>query len=366
MARSTTVAAISTTLLLAFVGAVASPAPTAAPAKRDPPLGVYAGPLAVADVDAFAAWLARPSVWAEDNTGSESWNNVAYPIWWLSGWGAWVKAKPGRRLILGIPIVPGPLDGSGPTAGDIDVGKPVSLERGAEGAYDRHYTQLSKALVEHGLGDTILRPGWEFNGDWYAWRAEGKAAAFAGYWRRIVKAMRAVPGTAGLHFCWNPSLGNQRMPAETAWPGDEFVDSIGLDVYDVSWIPDTYPWPASTSAAEVEARRTKAWEAWIRDAERGLGWWARFAAAHGKRLSIPEWGVCEGPDAHGGLDDARFVERMHEVVTDAGVEIAFHCYFDSKASDGRHELSPGAKGDRASAFPKASARFRELFRRADR
>jgi hypothetical protein len=353
-------------LALPLFSAVASSAPTAAPTRRDPPLGVYGGALGVADVDAFAAWLGRPSVWAEDNTGSESWNNVAYPIWWLSGWGAWAKGKPDRRLILGIPIVPGPLDGSGPTKGDIDVGKPVSLELGATGAYDHHYTRLARALVEHGLGNTILRLGWEFNGDWYAWRAEGKAAAFAAYWRRIVTAMRAVPGTEQLHFCWNPSLGNQRMPAESAWPGDEFVDFIGLDVYDVSWVPDTYPWPKGTTEADVEARRTKAWDLWIRTPERGLTWWARFAAAHGKKLAVPEWGVCEGPDDHGGLDDVRFVERMHDFVTDPAGGIAFHCYFDAKASDGRHELSPGGKGARESAFPRASARFRELFRRAER
>src|SRR5204863_9433904 len=116
-----------------------------------------------------------------------------------------------------------------------------------EGLYDGHLARLAKGLVAHGLEDTVLRPGWEFNGDWYAWRAKGKADAFAAYWRRIVRAMRAVPGTERLHFCWNPTVGDVAMPAETAWPGDEFVDSIVLDVYDVSWVADTYPWPAGTS-----------------------------------------------------------------------------------------------------------------------
>src|SRR5204863_524420 len=82
-----------------------------------------------------------------------------------------------------------------------------------------------------------------------------------------------------LHFCWNPTLGDQSMPAETAWPGDEFVDSVGLDVYDVSWLADTYPWPAGAGADEGEARRTRAWDG-ILKASRGLEFWKGFAAEH--------------------------------------------------------------------------------------
>jgi hypothetical protein len=220
--------------------------------------------------------------------------------------------------------------------------------------------------VEHGLGETILRLGWEFNGDWYAWRAKGKAEAFASYWRHVVRAMRAVPGTEKLHFCWNPSLGDQNMPAETAWPGDEFVDSVGLDVYDVSWIADTYPWPKETTADAIEARRTKAWNEWIDGASRGLRYWVRFAKAHKKPISVPEWGVCDGPDRHGGLDDVRFVERMRDFVSDPENGVAFHCYFDASAGDGHHSLSPGPKDAEATVFPLASRRFRELFRARDR
>ena len=347
------------------LGAPSAAVPADAP-RRDPPLGVYRGALAVAGVDAFAQWLGRPTVWAEDNTGSESWNNVADPVWWLSGWSKWVKAKPGRRLVLGIPIVPGPVDGGGPTDGDIDVGKPVSLELGAKGAYDHLYARLAKSLVAHGLSDTILRLGWEFNGDWYAWRAKGKAEAFAAYWRRIVTAMRAVPGTEKLHFCWNPSLGDQSMPAEAAWPGDDVVDSVGLDVYDVSWIADTYPWPDGASAEGIEARRTRTWDEWIDRASHGLRFWVQFARAHKRPLSIPEWGLAEGPDRHGGLDDVRFVERMTQFVTDPANDVSFHCYFDSRAPDGHHELSPGQPGSDGTIFPKAAARFLESFRRKDR
>jgi hypothetical protein len=47
--------------------------------------------------------------------------------------------------------------------------------------------------------------------------------------------------------------------------------------------------------------------------------------------------------------------------------VAFHCYFDVNNSDGgSHQLSPGPqKSDKreGTEFPRASARFRELFSR---
>ena len=50
-------------------------------------------------------------MWALDFVGSESWDNVGWPTWWLEIWGKWVNAQPGRRLILAVPILAGPPDG---------------------------------------------------------------------------------------------------------------------------------------------------------------------------------------------------------------------------------------------------------------
>ena len=82
-----------------------------------------------------------------------------------------------------------------------------SLRQGASGAYDQHFRQLAADLVAKGQGNAILRLGWEFNGDWYPWKAETDPAAFAEYWRRIHGVMRSVPGAQGLRFDWNPAIG---------------------------------------------------------------------------------------------------------------------------------------------------------------
>ena len=137
----------------------------AAPAG-EPALGTYHWPNGTVGVDAFAKWLGRPSVWALDFIGGESWDNVGWPTWWLETWGKWVAAQPGRRLVLGVPILAGPPDGSGPKQGSKGLGQPVSLESGARGDYNAYFHDLAENLVRSKLTDTILRPGWEFNGGW--------------------------------------------------------------------------------------------------------------------------------------------------------------------------------------------------------
>lgn len=333
----------------------------------EPPLAVYRGPNASAEVDGVARWLGRPAIWGEDFIGGESWDNVEWPTWWLEHWSGWQRQQAGRRLILGVPLLAGPPDRSGPTHGTKDLKVPVSLEKGAAGAYNHHFRQLAENLVKHGLADAILRPGWEFNGGWYAWAAKGKSAAFAEYWRQVVRTMRAVPGAEQLRFAWNPTLGEQDFPAEQAWPGDAFVDYVGLDVYDETWSRESYPWPKDSDAAAIAARQRKVWAEWIFGSARGLRFWRDFAAAHGKPLVIPEWGVkrqnAPGQEQHGGLDDPYFVEQMRAFVDDPANHVAFHCYFDYDCPppEGQHRLTPGPKGE-ASTFPAASARFRELFR----
>lgn len=349
-------------LALGFAGLTAeSQAAPATPVQ--PPLGVYRGVNQSAKVDAFSAWLGRPAIWGEDFIGWEAWSNVAWPTWWLEHWAKWVHAQPGRRFIFAVPLLAGPVDGSGPTKGDSGVGEPVSLEKGAAGAYNHYYKQLAVNLVAAGLDDTVLRLGWEFNGDWYPWRAKGKAQAFAEYWRQIVKTMRAVPGTEKLKFCWNPTLGRQQFPAEEAWPGDEFVDLVGVDVYDESWRQETYPWPEGAGAALIEARQRKVWSSEISGGDHGLAFWSKFAREHQRPLAICEWGVKIRPTGNGGCDDPYFIEQMHRFITDPANNVYFHCYFDFNCEppDGHHQLSPGEHGEPNTDFPRASAKFKELF-----
>ena len=311
--------------------------------------------------EAYAAWLNRPVVWAEDFEPTEQWeNNIEGGGWQLGEWSAWKKAVPGRRLIISVPLLPGGWDRSGAKGGP-EAGKPVSWEAAARGEYTGHFKNLAENLVHYGLGDSIVRLGWEFNGGWYTWRASDNPKAFAQAWALIVKAMRSVPGTEKMQYCWNPASSWLQFPAEQAWPGDEYVDVVGLDHYDQSWAPDTYPFPANASPSEIERRQKKAWNDVLLNGTYGLMSWKKFADDHHKPFALPEWGVCTRDDTHGGMDNPYFVEQMSRFILDPANHVAFHCYFDVWAGDGNHQLSPGIDGKEVTRFPKSAAKFREFF-----
>ena len=157
-------------------------------------------------VEAFGRWVGHPDVWAVDFEPAERWDSISVGDWQLGEWGDWTRKNPQkRRLILSVPLLPGPWDRSG-SADPREKGA-VSLEAGARGDYNAHFQKLAQNLVRHGLGDSILRLGWEMNGGWYTWRAAGEEEHFAAYFRQIVQTMRAVPGAEKLQFCWNPALG---------------------------------------------------------------------------------------------------------------------------------------------------------------
>jgi hypothetical protein len=349
--------------------------------EHPPYMAVYKGsvlgvknPYGANGVDAYGAWLNRKVLWAEDNQPGD-WNNVEGESWQLPPWGQWVSAVPGRRLILGVSIIPGPWNGSGPTEG-IGAHKPVSLEEGATGAYNDHYKKLAENLVKNNLGNSILRLGVEFNGGWFAWRVQGekKAAAFAGYWRQIVDTMRAVPGAEKLQFDWNPGLNCYcAFNPDTAWPGDNYVDYIGLDTYDDSYVQGTYPLPKDASPDQVEAIHKKVWDTVFLNGGFGLAYWKKFAAKHNNTpLSFPEWGTDNKPDHHGGGDDPYFIEMMYKFINDPANNVAWHSYFDYQAGDGHHQLGPKPPTKMTptgpqpttpfvTEFPKSADKFHELF-----
>ena len=312
----------------------------------------------------WAAWVGEPGIWAEDFMPKDGWDKIEGEAWQLGVWSKWRAMAPGRRLVLSVPMLVGPWNRSGPTRGP-RAGEAVSLAKGATGEYDEHFAALGRNLVKWGLADTVVRLGWEFNGGWYTYRAntEAEARDFAAFFRRAVAAMRAAEGQKFL-FCWNPAM----EPAwdydvEAAWPGDDAVDVIGIDVYDQSWKPDTYPIPADATPEERRRRQERAWTLKTGSAESfGLPWWPAFAKRHGnKPLAVCEWGVCTREDGHGGGDDPLFVERMADFVLDPANNVLFHCYFDVGAPDGNHQLVPDGKNE--VRFPGSSAAFHKRFAR---
>lgn len=190
-------------------------------------LGAFAWSANPGNITAFEEWLGRDIQYVLDFIGKENWYSISEPSW-LSD--EWKKTKFKNKLILSIAPLPNePAD--------------ATLEKGAAGEYDNYFVTLGQHLVSRGMTDIIIRPGWEMNGDWYKWTAkDGKEKYFAEYFRHIVTAMKSVKGQ-NFKFFWNPAYGEQSADAETCYPGDDYVDYVGIDIYDECWADDTYPIP---------------------------------------------------------------------------------------------------------------------------
>ena len=285
------------------------------------PLGVYAGEGDPAGIARFASATGTHPTFADEylaaGQGWAAMDNAANV-------NAWIHSP--YRLVLGVPILPG-------------VG---SYAQGATGAYNRYFTVLADKLVSDHEANAILRLGWEFNGNWFYWavRNANDAANFASYWRQIVTTMRAVPGEK-FTFLWNPDAGGAFGSAYTpdqAYPGDAYVDYVGIDIYDNFWgTPFTPPvgWADHLS------------QQW------GLDWLASFSAQTNKPIAIPEWSDEYRPDHHGFGDDPAFIDNIADWFTIN--DVAFTCIWSYDSSTAyRNNLLDGT-------FPKALAAFKRDF-----
>lgn len=284
------------------------------------------------DVQAFSSWLGRDVQLALDFLGDRSiqeWSNIG---WWARCWG---QLGGDVVPVLSVPLLP--------RSGG------ATLEKGAEGAYDAIFTGMAQTLKNQGVRRAIIRLGWEFNGDWYPWRAQGKEEAWKRYWARAVQAMRKVDGIE-LRFDWCPNIGEQKVSPEKLYPGDEHVDIIGMDVYNVGRASDPLP-----------AR----WRH-LMDMPFGLRWHAAFAASRGKKMSYPEWGTGINSQGTGGGDDPHYVCAMAAWMKQLGERLSYQAYWNEKASFDaqldsgglplaaqayRAEFGPGASSE-SSAFCK--------------
>lgn len=283
-------------------------ATVASTALASPELGVYTapGPRAITGAAAYSAFTGRRVDRVLDFLNQSSWLEITRNRWLLDPY-----TGSGYQLHLSVPMLPS--------------SEPTSLAQCAAGDYDASWTQVGQNLVASGQDDATVRPGWEMNGGWYKWAAAGKVADYAGCFRSLVRAMRAVPGQHfTFAFCVN--LGGGTFPAEQAYPGDAYVDYVGVDVYDTSW--SVYP---PTADLSWQTARERAW-AWIERGDHGLAFWSSFAIAHGKRLGIDEWALTWRSDGHGGGDDSYYVDHLLDYVLDPSHAVAYAMYFDATDS----------------------------------
>ena len=279
----------------------------------------------------------------------------------LNPWGRWKAANPSGKLILSVPMMYGtagtPYSGfSWTTAGADQVTTGIGSGY-VQGAYTVNFYDLGKMMVSEGLGDSYIRLGWEFNGNWYPWQAGGAGSTtnFINYWNAIAQTMKNVPGE-NFKFVWNPALGGQTVDAKLYYPGSTNVDYIGPDVYDD--YTGFYPWNTSTAVTIQQAQERSI--ATILTETNGLMAMRDFAAQNGKPLVIPEWGLHD--TSVGGMDNPFFVQALAAFMADPTNNVAWQSYYDVTGSSGTNnfQVSPGEDFKDQTAFPDAASTFQTL------
>jgi hypothetical protein len=271
---------------------------------------VHIGDSQVSELSTFATLVHRRAVdCALVYTDGANWAAWADP-WFLAdpnpdtNWAAWVRGGPAndpRQLVISQPLIP---------AG---IAKTNWRALGAKGAYTAYARQFAANLVAAGVGNAIIRLSWEANGTWNPDSIGSSRRDFANwvtFWRKTVSAMRSVPGAHFL-FDWCVNNGYRTIPFNLYYPGDDVVDIIGNDPFDPMAVPKAARWNT------------------VYGQQGGLDTLIKFAKAHRKPLSIPEWGVAAWTPAEAKTaDDPAYVNGIARTVRNNNV--AYQSYFFSR------------------------------------
>lgn len=103
------------------------------------------------------------------------------------------------------------------------------------GREDSYITSFAGDLAQSGVPvGVIFAP--EFNGGWESWGAKGTEhatpAQYVAAWRRI-HSLFIARGASNVIWIWAPNVINPvpKIDLEPYWPGDQFVDWVGMSAY---------------------------------------------------------------------------------------------------------------------------------------
>jgi hypothetical protein len=279
----------------------------ATPVSAHPPLVVHVGNDPAA-LRRFEAWLGCPVDGVAVHSGLADWADWRGSI----GYELDLWRTTDRRLYWSVPLIP---------AG-------ASLDAAARGTFDARYRAAAAAIAARTAGTATIpiRTGWEFNTRYFPWAADGREGAYIGAYRHFVTAFRTA--SPRFRFEWTPNIGGDSDPAR-AYPGDGFVDLIGMDAY------YNTRWDLRDAAG--------AWRHAVRR-RYGFAWLEAFAAQHRKPTAYSEWGV---------MADSAGPYVLAAAAWFAGHRAAYQAYWDSDSS------FPGKLS--AGRLPHAGAAYRAAF-----
>jgi hypothetical protein len=289
--------------------------------------GVYPGKgIDLAAARVFARYVGRPlnnvHVFVEPST----WHEIGYDNWEVRQYAGFKG-----QLIIDLPLLP--------------EDQPASLAAVAQGRYDRYFTAMARKLRSSGRANSVLVLGSEFNGDWQTYSAF-KPHVYKAAFRHVVKLLRRISPKFVIDWTGN-AIDNQsgHNPFRSDYPGNRYVDVIGVDAY---------------AYAESKITGPRSFARWA-SLPFGVKAWARFARNHHKKFSIPEWGLTSStsqwgsPTALGSGDVPAYVKGMYRLMRTMGPRLAFEDYFNQPASGEENSLNA------PNQVPHSSRRYQSLW-----
>jgi len=215
----------------------------------------------------------------------------------------------------------------------------------ANGTHDsiiRSWAQAVKAVVTPNT-PFYINFGAEFNGEWCGYGAD--AEAFKSAWKRV----HGICSDVGLKADWviqpnqqpagaYPQTYPNRRPWKDYYPGDAYVDWIGVSCHDFAW------WEAYRRGVTLEQKFLE-------------GEYYQFAQQHGKGFCLPELGT--GPNAiswNMPLDQrVRFINDVFALMNK--YDIKFYVWYDMVGTGAENTL---AKPETLNAYKAGVANVRYL------
>jgi hypothetical protein len=111
----------------------------------------------------------------------------------------------------------------------------------AGGRFDRYLDRSARAARDWGH-PILVRFAHEMNGNWYPWGSgvDGNTASdYKRAWRHVVRIFRRV-GATNVRWVWTPYVDGGHLPFRRFYPGDRWVDWVGLDGFNWGYGGSTY------------------------------------------------------------------------------------------------------------------------------
>ena len=233
----------------------------------------------------------------------------------------------GIRVVQVVPLV---MDNDGG-----NIGRILNRSDPLQASYLEFWRRLGRELRSSGARAPVVRVGHEMNlkGS-YQWSYDNPrllAPDFVRLYKLAADAIRSEAPDAVR--CWNPGKRTVRGHIDQLWPGDAYVDLIGLDFYDNGvggYVVDDAAW--ARLANKVDS-----------GGPIGVYAWYNYARARGKRFAVPEWGITDPKVAGVPTDRPVFIRKMHEFFSFVAArgDLVFESYYNYAFTGiDKHQLYP--------------------------